>query len=73
MLARHPDFRIVTAGLVALMMALLLALVPSLPEIDLSSSGGSTTAAPSLAAPAASVGTTGEPRWVAAPLTPPSF
>jgi hypothetical protein len=69
--ASHFDPRLLTAGLAALVLALLIALAPSLPGIDLSSPGGS-AAAPSTAAPAAQPEATGEPRWVTAPMRPPT-
>jgi hypothetical protein len=69
--ASHFDPRLLTAGFAALVVALLLALVPSLPPIHLGTSGGS-AAAPATTAPAAQTGTTSEPRWVIAPLRAPA-
>ena len=50
--ASHLDPRVLTAGFAALLVAFLLALVPSLPTIDSGTSGGS-SAAPATTAPAA--------------------
>jgi hypothetical protein len=70
--ASHLDPRLLIASLAALVVTLILVLAPSLPEIELGfGSGGS--AAPSLAAPAAPAEATGEPRWVTAPMRPPTF
>jgi hypothetical protein len=71
--ASHLDPRLLIATVAALLLTLVVVmLAPSLPEIELGSSSGSASA-PSLAAPAAQTGATGEPRWVTAPMRPPAF
>ena len=69
--ASHLDPRLLTASFAALLVAFLLALVPSLPAIDSGTSGGS-AAAPATTAPAVQTGTTSEPRWVTAPMRAPT-
>jgi hypothetical protein len=69
--ASHFDPRLLTAGFAALVVAFLLALAPSLPEIQLGSSGGS-AAEPATAVSTAPRDATGEPRWVTDPLRAPA-
>ena len=69
--ATRFDPRLLTAGFAALVAAFLLALAPSLPEIELRSSGGS-AAAPATAVSTAPSEAAGEPRWVADPLRAPA-
>ena len=69
--ASRLDPRLLTAGFAALVAAFLLALAPSLPEIELRSSGGS-AAEPATAVSTATRDATGQPRWVTDPVRAPA-
>lgn len=68
--AIHPDpLRMLVAAAAALVLTIaLLAMPPSIGELDLGLGGGTTAAEPAAAAPASHT----TPRWVSDPLAPPS-